>query len=108
MSEETEDSTTREKGAKQTKSRLEDAKERVLKVSRTVREEAEHASEFAKERYGSATDTLREGYDRARKDMDRLREDVTTYVRDNPGRAILIAGAVGFFVGFLIRSDRRR
>ena len=108
MSEETTDSTTREKVDKQTKSRLEDAKERVLKVSRTVREEAEHASEFAKERYGSATDTLREGYDRARKDMDRLREDVTTYVRDNPGRAILIAGAVGFFVGFLIRSERRR
>ena len=93
---------------KPVRSRLEDAKERVLKASRTVREEAEHASEFAKDRYGTATDSLRDGYDRARKDMDRLREDVTTYVRDNPGRSILIAGAVGFFVGFLIRTDRRR
>ena len=108
MSEETAESTTRDKVVKQAKSRLEDAKERVSKASRTVREEAEHASEFAKERYGSATDTLREGYDRARKDMDKLSEDVTTYVRDNPGRSILIAGAVGFFVGFLIRSERRR
>ena len=100
--------TTPKKVAKNAKSRLEDAKERVLKASRTVREEAEHASEYAKERYGTASESIREGYDKARRDMDRLRDDVTVYVRDNPGRSVLIAGAIGFFIGFLIRSERRR
>jgi ElaB/YqjD/DUF883 family membrane-anchored ribosome-binding protein len=100
--------TTPKQVAKNAKSRLEDAKERVLKASRTVREEAENASEYAKERYGTASESIREGYDKARRDMDGLREDVTVYVRDNPGRSVLIAGAIGFFIGFLIRSDRRR
>ena len=49
-----------------------------------------------------------EGYGKARKDLDRLSDDVTTYVRDNPGRSVLIAGALGFFLGLLIRGDRRR
>ncbi len=91
-----------------TKATLEDAKEKVLKASRTMREEAAKATDFARERAGVAAETLREGYGRARKDMDKLSEDVTTYVRDNPGRSVLIAAGIGFLIGFLIRSDRRR
>ena len=91
-----------------TKATLDEAKERVQRASQVVREEAAKATEFAKERYGVAAESLRDGYGKARKDFDRLSDDVTTYVRDNPGRSILIAGAVGFFLGFLIRGDRRR
>lgn len=66
------------------------------------------AAEFARERYGIAAESLREGYGRTRKDLDKLQDDVTAYVSDNPGRSILIAGAIGFFIGFLISRERRR
>jgi len=91
-----------------TKASLADAKEKVKSASRIVRDQSAKASDFARDRYGVASESLRDGYGRARKDMDRLQEDVTTYVRDNPGRAVLIAAAAGFFIGFLIRTDRRR
>jgi ElaB/YqjD/DUF883 family membrane-anchored ribosome-binding protein len=91
-----------------TKATVGEAREKVREVSDTVRKEAAKAGGFAKEKAGVAGEALREGYGRARKDLDKLAEDVTVYVRDNPGRSVLIAGAIGFFVGFLLRSDRRR
>ena len=91
-----------------TRATLDEAKERVQRASTFVREEAGRATEFARERYDVASENLREGYGKARKDLDRLSDDVTTYVRDNPGRSVLIAGALGFFLGLLIRGDRRR
>ena len=94
--------------ADKTRATLDEAKERVQRASSFVREEAARATDFARERYGVAAESMREGYGKARKDFDRLSDDVTTYVRDNPGRSVLIAGALGFFLGFLIRGDRRR
>ena len=91
-----------------TKASLEDAKEKVKSASRVVHEQSVKASEYARDRYGVASESLRDGYGRARKDLDKLQQDVTTYVQDNPGRAVLIAAAAGFFIGFLIRADRRR
>jgi ElaB/YqjD/DUF883 family membrane-anchored ribosome-binding protein len=73
-----------------------------------VKAQAGKASEVAKDRYGVAAQGLREGYGKARTDLDKLSEDVTAYVRDNPGRSVLVAGALGFFLGFLIRGERRR
>ena len=75
-------------------------------ASKQVRETAEKASEVARERYGDAVEKVRVGYDRARKDMDHLAEDVNEYVRDNPGRSVLIAAGVGFVVGLLLRGGR--
>lgn len=95
-------------GAEKTKASLETAKSKIQEVSGVVRERAGRASETAKEKYGVATANLREGYGKARKDLDKLTEDVTAYVRDNPGRSVLIAGALGFFLGFVIRGERRR
>ena len=91
-----------------TKATVAETREKVREVSETVRKEAARAGVFAKEKAGVAGEALREGYGRARKDLDKLADDVTVYVRDNPGRSVLIAGVVGFFIGFLIRSDRRR
>jgi ElaB/YqjD/DUF883 family membrane-anchored ribosome-binding protein len=53
-----------------------------------------------------AAEGLRQGYDRVRKDVDDLNSDVNTYVKDNPGRSVLIAAGVGFVLGMLIRRSR--
>jgi len=73
------------------------------KASQQVKESAEKASAAAKEKYGVAKDKVIVGYDKARKDMDTLVEDVNEYTRDNPGKAVLIAAGVGFVLGMLIR-----
>lgn len=90
--------------------RLRDVKDelgrRIETVSHEVRREAERAGEFARERYGQAKDGLRQGYHRARKDLEQLSGDVETYVRDNPGRSVLIAAGLGFVLGLLLRGDR--
>ena len=95
-------------GVEKTKAGLETAKDKIQDVSQSVKEEAGKAGAYAKDRAAVAAEGLREGYGKARKDLDKLSEDVTAYVRDNPGRAIVMAGALGFFLGFLIRGERRR
>lgn len=87
------------------------AKEKIQHVGgefgTKVRDGRERAGEFAKERYSVAKERVGQGYDRARKDVDQLASDVSVYVRDNPGRAVLIAAGAGFLLGFLLRGDRR-
>lgn len=68
----------------------------------------EGLSEGTRERVEQARDGIKHGYERARKDFDQLSGDVNVYVRDNPGRSILIAAGVGFALGFLLRGERRR
>ncbi|HVS63572.1 MAG TPA: hypothetical protein VMT85_08720 [Thermoanaerobaculia bacterium] len=87
---------------------VETARKRVRAVSDDLRTQASKATEVAKERYGTAKENVRHGYDRARKDVDQLIDDVNVYVRDNPGRSVLIAAGLGFALGFLLRGDRRR
>ena len=76
------------------------------KASQQVKESAEKASVAAKEKYGVAKEKVIVGYDKARKDMDTLVEDVNEYTRDNPGKAVLIAAGVGFVLGMLMRPRR--
>lgn len=66
----------------------------------------QQASEKAREGYGEASESLRKGYRKVRKDMDGLTGDVNDYVRDNPGKSILMAAGVGFIVGLLLRNGR--
>lgn len=73
-----------------------------------VKETSAKAGAYARERAGVAGESLRQGYGRARKDLERLGEDVSVYVRDNPGKSVLMAGALGFFLGLMIRGGRRR
>ncbi len=95
------------------KAKLEQAREKFGEVAEKarqggaqVRESAERAGEFAKEKYGVAVDNLKHGYDRVHKDTEKLVEDVNEYVRDNPGKSVLIAAGIGFFVGVLLRGRR--
>ena len=76
-------------------------------LSERVKKASARAGEAAQGGYGAAKEKLGHGYERARKDLDQLVGDVNVYVRDNPGRAVLIAAAAGFVLGFLLRRDRR-
>jgi len=72
-----------------------------------VREGAEKVGTVTKERYDSTVENVRQGYGKVSKDFEHLTEDVNEYVRDNPGRSVLMAAGVGFLVGMLMRGGRR-
>ena len=95
------------------KARLDQAREKFSQVAESarrggeqVKDQAGRASEVAKEKAGVAVDNLKLGYDRVHKDMDKLTDDVNEYVRDNPGRSVLIAAGIGFAIGLLMRGRR--
>lgn len=86
---------------------------RYQRVSEDVRRGAERASEEirrgterARERYGEVAESARERYGQVREKSGELTRDLTYYVRDNPGRSVLIAAGVGFLVGLLVRRGR--
>lgn len=92
------------------KEKLGVAKEKLGEVSQAagkrlqeVKGQAGEMSQVAKEK---AAEGLKHGYERVRKDFDDLNADVNAYVRDNPGRSVLIAAGVGFVLGMLMRRDR--
>jgi ElaB/YqjD/DUF883 family membrane-anchored ribosome-binding protein len=98
--------------------RLQTARERFSEVadnlgkgagsaSTRVKERAGQVSTAARERYGVAAERAKLGYDKARKDLDHLTQDVNEYVRDNPGKAVLIAAGVGFLIGLIFRGRGR-
>lgn len=99
------DSVTRER-LERAREKFGDVADRARRGGTQVRESADRAGEVAKEKYGVAVDNLKQGYDRVHTDMDKLTEDVNEYVRDNPGRSVLIAAGLGFFVGMLLRGRR--
>ena len=92
---------------------IESAREKFIEVAKGAEEKvrdfgksADKASTVAREQYAVAAEKVRTGYDKARKDMDHLTEDVNEYVRDNPGRSVLIAAGIGFFLGLIMRGRR--
>jgi ElaB/YqjD/DUF883 family membrane-anchored ribosome-binding protein len=68
------------------------------------------AKEFVNEKYSAASDFTRNQYNRAKEKMDdvdfgAITDQVRSYVRSNPGKALLISVGVGFLVGLLLRRD---
>ena len=49
---------------------------------------------------------MRRGVTKARHEAERIGGDVNDYVKENPGRSILIAAGVGFVLGLLIGRSR--
>ena len=91
----------------------EDVQGRYRQVSEDVRRGAERASaeirrgtERAREGYQEVADNARRGYDRVRADAGNLSREVGFYVRDNPGKALLIAAGIGFLLGLVARGRR--
>lgn len=79
---------------------------RYEKLSDDVRRGAERAQKVAKERYDETSETVKRGYTKVRKDLDGLAKDVNAYVRDNPGKSVLMAAGAGFLLGLLFRGRR--
>lgn len=68
------------------------------------------AREYVGEKYESASGAVRDGYNSVREkvedvDFGAITDQVRTYVRSNPGKALLISVGVGFLVGLLLRRD---
>jgi len=68
------------------------------------------ARQFVGEKYESAAGAVRSGYNAAREkvedvDFGAITDQVRTYVRSNPGKALLISVGVGFLIGLLLRRD---
>jgi ElaB/YqjD/DUF883 family membrane-anchored ribosome-binding protein len=68
------------------------------------------ARDYASERYEAASGKVRDGYNTMRErvedvDFGAITDQVRTYVRSNPGKALLISVGVGFLVGLLLRRD---
>lgn len=79
--------------------------DRFREASEDVRHGAERASEEIRRGYERASQAAREGYGRVEKDLQSLSRDVNAYVRDNPGKSVVLAAAAGFLLGFLMRSE---
>lgn len=68
------------------------------------------ARQFVGEKYENASGAVRDGYNAMRErvedvDFGAITDQVRTYVRSNPGKALLISVGVGFLIGLLLRRD---
>ena len=66
------------------------------------------AKDYAREKYDAASDAMKNQYNRVRERVDdvdfgAVADQVRTYVRSNPGKALLISVAAGFLIGLLLR-----
>jgi ElaB/YqjD/DUF883 family membrane-anchored ribosome-binding protein len=68
------------------------------------------ARQYVGDKYESASGAVRDGYNAMRErvedvDFGAITDQVRTYVRSNPGKALLISVGVGFLIGLLLRRD---
>jgi ElaB/YqjD/DUF883 family membrane-anchored ribosome-binding protein len=87
-----------------------DFQDRYKKVSEDVRRGAERASteirrgaERARETYGEVAQNAGQSFERVRSEAGNLSREVSLFVRDNPGKSVLIAAGVGFLLGLIAR-----
>ena len=68
------------------------------------------AKDYVNEQYSKASGAVRDGYNTVREkvedvDFGAITDQVRSYVRSNPGKALLISVGVGFLIGLLLRRD---
>jgi len=83
------------------------AREQGDKAREYAREQGEKAREYAREQYEVRSEQVRRGYSQAKETAGEWSDDLTDYVRENPGRSLLAAAGVGFLIGLLVRGVRR-
>ncbi|MDX1582514.1 MAG: hypothetical protein R3338_02840 [Thermoanaerobaculia bacterium] len=93
------------------------AKTKVDDATASARVKASKAASNAKEKFDQAGDTMKSAASEARKkyakvkkkvssaDYSGMTDDLRSYVRQNPGKAIIVAAAAGFLVGLLLRDS---
>jgi len=93
----------------------EEVQSKYKKVSEDVRRGAERASEEirrgaerARETYEEVAENAQRTYQRARSEAGNVSREVSLYVRDNPGKALLMAAGAGFLLGLLARGRGSR
>lgn len=96
----------REKFGEVVERKIRGIKETTEKATRSVKETAENVSVGARDTYEGAREGARQGYEKVTKDLEHLGEDVSEYVRHNPGKAIAMAVGAGFVLGILLRGRR--
>lgn len=87
---------------------LEVAREKMGELYGRSREIAEEAYAKAKVQFERLSAEVKRGYAKVKAkvqevDIKEVRDDVVDYVKRNPGKSILIAFAVGFAVGYVVR-----
>jgi ElaB/YqjD/DUF883 family membrane-anchored ribosome-binding protein len=68
------------------------------------------ARAFVNEKYSAASDAARNSYNQMREkvedvDFGAVADQVRSYVRSNPGKALLLSVGIGFVIGLLLRRD---
>jgi ElaB/YqjD/DUF883 family membrane-anchored ribosome-binding protein len=68
------------------------------------------AKDYVNEQYSKASGAVRDGYNTVREKVDdvdfgAITDQVRSYVRSNPGKALLISVGIGFVVGLMLRRD---
>ena len=68
------------------------------------------AKDYVNDKYTAASDAAKNQYNRVREkledvDFGAITDQVRSYVRSNPGKALLISVGVGFLIGLLLRRD---
>jgi ElaB/YqjD/DUF883 family membrane-anchored ribosome-binding protein len=68
------------------------------------------ARDYVNEKYTAASGATRDAYNRMREkvddvDFNAVTDQVRSYVRSNPGKALLISLGVGFLVGLMLRRS---
>lgn len=68
------------------------------------------AKDYVEEKYGAASGAVKEKYNAVKErveevDFGAITGQVRSYVRSNPGKALLISVGVGFLIGLLLRRD---
>src|SRR5512146_1493650 len=69
------------------------------------------AKEFVSEKYSAAAGAVKDKYSAAREKFDEIdfegtTDQVRSFVRSNPGKALLISVGIGFVIGLLMRRGR--
>ena len=87
---------------------LAEARESTASLAAKTREQAEVLYGKSKEQYEELSEKAKDLYGRAKDrvaemDFKEKGDQVVEYVRENPGKSILIALAVGFVVGYATR-----
>lgn len=83
---------------------------RFAKAKEFVGTKASAAADAIRDGYGTASESVRNQYTAVRGkveeiDFEDVAERTRTYVRSNPGKALLISVGVGFALGMLLRRS---